>query len=111
MIPLSEKFTEETIKFADEIERENVRVDIDDRSDTVQKKIRDAELEWVPYILIVGPKEIKSKKLSVRERKTGKIKQMGLEQLIKEIKDETKDKPFRKLSLQKLLSKRPTFVG
>ncbi len=111
LIPLSEKFTEEAIKFADEIEKENVRVDIDDRSDTVQKKIRDAELEWVPYILIIGPKEIKSKKLSVRMRETGKIKEMKLEQLVNEIKDEVKDKPFRKLSLPKLLSERPIFVG
>lgn len=109
LIPLSEKFLEQTKKIAKNIEKENIRVDVDDRSDTVQKKIRDAELEWVPYILVVGPKEVRSKKLSVRDRKTGKIKQMKLEQLVKEIKDDVKDKPFKKLSLPKLLSKRPIF--
>jgi threonyl-tRNA synthetase len=111
LIPLSEKFVQATKKIADEIEKENIRVDVDDRSDTVQKKIRDAELEWINYILVFGPKEIKSKKLSVRDRKTGKIKEMKLEQLIKEIKEEIKDKPFKKLSLSKLLSVRPIFVG
>jgi len=111
LIPLSEKFTQATKKIADEIEKENIRVDIDDRSDTVQKKIRDAELEWINYILVVGPKEIKSKKLSVRNRKTGKIKLVKLEKLVKEIKDEIKNKPFKKLSLPKLLSLRPIFVG
>ncbi len=111
MIPLSEKFVKDTVKIAEKIGNNQVRVDIDDRRDTVQKKIRDAELEWVPYILVVGPREIKSKKLSVRERVTGKIKQMKLEQLVKEIKEETKDKPFKQLSLPKLLSERPIFVG
>lgn len=111
MIPLSEKFVKDAVKTAEKIGNNQVRVDIDDRSDTVQKKIRDAELEWVPYILVVGPKEIKSKKLSVRERKTGKIKQMKLEQLVEEIKEERKNKPFKQLSLPKRLSERPIFVG
>ena len=111
LIPLSEKFVQATKKIADEIEKEDIRVDVDDRSDTVQKKIRDAELEWINYILVVGPKEIKSKKISVRDRKTGKIKLVKLGQLIKEIKEEIKDKPFKKLSLSKLLSVRPIFVG
>ena len=111
LIPLSEKFVQATKKIAEKIEEENIRVDVDDRSDTVQKKIRDAELEWINYILVVGPKEIKSKKISVRDRKTGKIKEMKLEKLIKEIKEELKDKPFKKLSLSKLLSVRPIFIG
>ncbi len=111
LIPLSEKFLDETKKISENIEKENIRVDIDDRNDTVQKKIRDAELEWVNYILIIGPKEVKSKKLSVRERKTGKIKEMGLGQLVKKIEEEIKDKPFKQLSLPKLLSERPVFCS
>jgi threonyl-tRNA synthetase len=111
LIPLSDKFTKDAEKIAGEIEEKNIRVDIDDRSDTVQKKIRDSELEWVPYILVIGSKEVESKKLSVRIRETGKIEQMKLKELVKKIEDETKEKPFKKLSLPKLLSKRPIFVG
>ncbi|MEM7821604.1 MAG: threonine--tRNA ligase [Candidatus Aenigmatarchaeota archaeon] len=111
IIPLSDKFIKASEKIAEEIEKNEIRVDIDDRRETVEKKIRDAELEWVPYSLVIGPKEIKSKKLAVRIREKGKIKQMKLEQLIKEIKNKIKDKPFKKLPLPKLLSKRPIFVG
>jgi threonyl-tRNA synthetase len=111
IIPLSDKYVKNSEKIAEEIEKNQIRIDIDDRRETVEKKIRDAELEWVPYILVIGPKEIKSKKLAVRIRETGKIKQMKTEQLVKEIKDKVKDKPFKSLSLPKLLSQRPIFVG
>jgi threonyl-tRNA synthetase len=111
IIPLSDKFIKASEKIAEEIEKNQIRVDIDDRRETVDKKIRDAELEWVPYSLVIGPKEIKSKKLAVRIREIGKIKQMKLEQLVKEIKDEIKGKPFKQLPLPRLLSQRPIFVG
>jgi threonyl-tRNA synthetase len=111
IIPLSEKFVKESEKIAEEIERNQIRVDIDDRRETVDKKIRNAELEWVPYILVIGPKEVKSKKMSVRMRETGKVGEMKLENLMKEIKNKIKDKPFKKLTVPKLISKRPIFVG
>jgi len=111
LIPLSDKFLKETEIFAKDIEKNQIRVDIDDRNDTVQKKIRDSELEWVPYVLVIGPKEIESKKVSVRFRKTSKIEQMKLDKLIEDIKNEVKDKLFKPLPLPKLLSKRPIFVG
>lgn len=111
IIPLSDKFTKHAEKLLDEIERNQIRVDIDDRDETMQKKIRDAELEWIPYSIVIGPKEVKSKKLAVRIREIGKVKQMKLNQLVKEIKKEVKDKPFKQLPLPKLLSKRPIFVG
>lgn len=111
IIPLSDKYIKVSEKILEKIEENQVRIDIDDRKETVEKKIRDAELEWVPYILVIGPKELKSKKLSVRIREIGKIKQMKLEELINKIKKEVEDKPFKKLSLPKLLSQRPIFVG
>lgn len=111
IIPLSEKFLRESKKIAEEIEKNQIRVDIDDRDETIDKKIREAELEWIPMICIIGPKEIKSKKMAVRIREMGKVKQMKLNQLVKGIKDEVTDKPFKHLSLPKQLSKRPIFVG
>ena len=111
VIPLSDKYLEDAKKIAEAIEQNRIRVDLDDRSETVEKKIRDAELEWIPYILVVGPKEIETKELAVRIREKGKIERMKLDSLVKEIREKTEDKPFKLLSLPKLLSKRPIFVG
>jgi threonyl-tRNA synthetase len=111
VIPLSDKYFKESKKIAEQIEKNKIRVDIDDRRETVEKKIRDAELEWIPYVLVVGPKELKSKKFAVRIREEGKIKEMKLEELIKKIKKKIEGKPFKKLSLPKLISKRPSFTG
>ncbi len=111
LIPISDKFEKDLEKISDELEKNQIRVDIDDRNDTLQKKIRDAELEWVPYIVVIGEKEIKSKKLAVRIRKSGKTEQINMKKLVDEIKKETENMPFKKLSLPKLISKRPIFVG
>lgn len=111
LIPISKKFEKKVKKIAEELEENQIRVDIDDRDDTLDKKIRDAEIEWVPYIVVVGKKEIKSKKLSVRIRKSGKTQKIILKKLITEIKKETEGMPFKKLSLSKFISERPTFVG
>ncbi len=110
-IPVSEKFLKQTEKIAEEISKESIRVDVDDRNESVQKKIRDAEVEWVPLIVVVGEKELKDKKLAVRFRETGKVKRLSKTSLVKMIKKETKGKPFKPLPLPKLLTKRPTFIG
>ena len=78
---------------------ERVRWDIDDRDISVSKKIRDAEREWIPYIVVVGEKE-KEGELTVRIRNKGEIN-MSVEDLNKEIMKKTKDYPFRVLSLPK----------
>jgi len=111
VIPLSDRYLKISEKVAEEIEKNKIRVDIDDRRETVEKKIRDAELEWIPFIVVIGKKEVKSKRISVRIRETGKIKEMKVEKLIEVIKNLTKNKPFKPLPLPKLLSKRPIFVG
>ncbi len=102
---------DEFIHLAEELgsRLERIRWDIDDRDESVSKKIRDAEMEWIPYIVVVGEKE-KEGVLTVRVRNKGEIK-MSIEDLNKEINKKTKDYPFRPLSLPKKLSIRPIFVG
>lgn len=109
LIPLSEKFEKEVEKVSDELERWNVRVDIDDRNESVPKKVRAAELEWVPYIIVVGEKEIKSGKIALRDKETGKANPISVKSLISKIKKQTDGKPFRKLNLPRKLSNRPSF--
>ena len=83
----------------------------------MQRKVREAETEWVPYVLVVGQREIDSGILAVRDRRLsgagrgGKMKKMKLEELVTEIKERTKDKPFQPLPLPMTLSKRPRFYG
>jgi threonyl-tRNA synthetase len=117
VIPVSEGFSEAAEKIVKEVASHNIRADWDDRPMTMQKKIREAETEWVPYIVAVGQKEIESGILAVRDRqlseagKPGKIRMMKLEDLIAEVKKQTGDKPFKPLTLSTELSKRPHFVG
>jgi len=109
IIPVSEIFTEEAEKIMKEIESHHIRVDLDDRSITMQKKVREAETAWINYVLVIGQKEISSGILPVRDRKVGKIRKMQLQELIDEIRKRTRGKPFKPLTLPKLLSKRPQF--
>jgi hypothetical protein len=67
----------------------------------LQKRIREAEMEWVPYIIVVGQKEGQSETFPVRDRKAGKIRKIKLEELISELKQEVGDKPFKPLPLPK----------
>ncbi len=112
IIPVSMDFIKHCEKILEELESHEIRADLDDQEITMQKKIRNAEKEWIPYIVVVGEKEIKDNRLSVRIRSEGgKQKIMTKEELIKRIKDETNGKPFRKISLPKKLSLRPKFRG
>jgi len=111
IIPMSDKFLESVEKIARKMEKHCIRVDIDDRALTLQKRIREAEMEWIPYIIVVGQREIESDILPVRERKSGKMRQMKLEEVIKEIEKLTQGKPFKQLPLPRCLSKRPQFYG
>jgi threonyl-tRNA synthetase len=111
IIPMSDKFTKNAEKLADKMEKHCVRVDIDDRTLTLQKRIREAEMEWVPYIIVIGQREVDSDVLPVRDRRTGKIRSLRLKELTSEIEEAIEDKPFKPLPLPEHLSKRPQFYG
>jgi threonyl-tRNA synthetase len=111
LIPISDKFTEEAEKVAQQIEAACVRVDIDERQMTLQKRVREAEMEWVPYVIVVGQREIESGVLQVRDRLTKGMRQMKLQELLEEVQKHMKGKPFKPLPLPKHLSKRPQFHG
>jgi threonyl-tRNA synthetase len=111
VIPVSEKFIEDAQKLMKIIENKNIRVDLDDRPLSLGKKVRAAEKEWINYILVFGESEVKSNILPVRDRNFGKqIRKMTLNELTKEITLKIADKPFKPLTLPKLLSKRPQFA-
>lgn len=111
LIPISDKFMDKVEEIAKQISARNIRVDIDDTASTLQKKIREAEQEWVPYIIVIGEKEVESGKLSVRERKTKGQKTMTADELISAVTEITVGLPFKPLPLPVYLSKRPQFHG
>lgn len=93
----------------DKINAENIRVDVDDRDESVGKKIRNAATEWIPYIFIVGDNEKESGVFSVTVRETGEKVDMTVDELIKEVLDKTKGMPYRGLPLPKDISTRINF--
>ena len=94
-----------------------IRADVDDREETVSKKIRDAGRDWIPYVAVVGDKEVEKNTLSVTIReessKGGKQKpeEMDVYALKNMIEQVIKSKPFHELALSYKLSKRAKFVG
>jgi threonyl-tRNA synthetase len=110
LIPLKDDFLEFTSDLASKLTEQNIRVDIDDRNDTINKRIREAEKEWISYVLVIGEKEVNSPSLSVRDRATGDVRQLSIEDFVKEIKDVTIGKPISKLNSAILLSQRPQIM-
>jgi threonyl-tRNA synthetase len=104
----------EHLLFAENIEnilsQSHIRTDIDDRPESLSKRIREAETEWIPFILVIGDKEAESTTLVIRDRRTGTQNESNIEELIEWIRKETKDKPFMPLNLPKYLSKRPQIM-
>ncbi len=111
VIPVSDKFMKDAEKIAQEIGKHEIRVDFDDRSLTMQRKVREAETEWINYIVVIGQKEIDSRVLPVRDRLSGKITKMKPKELVDNILKVTKGKPFKQLPLPKKLSQRAIFYG
>src|SRR5881397_1354614 len=109
VIPVGQQFMEEAKKLVERLQDSGMRADLDERDDTVQSRVREAELSWVPYILIYGGKEVKSDKLSVRSREDGKDHMMSLEELVNLVCSKTAGYPYRELNLPKLLSQRPGY--
>jgi threonyl-tRNA synthetase len=108
--PVSDDYLKAAEELADKLEKHNLRVDIDDKVESIPKKVRNAETDWVPLIIVFGEKE-KSGDLMVRFRETGKTEKMSFEELVKLIHERTKGMPFRPLPVPRLLTKQVKFVG
>jgi len=110
IIPVKPEFLDYCERLAEKLSTDNIRADVDDRNESVGKSIRDAEIEWIRYIVVIGEKEVNAEKMSIRDRKSGNVRDLLVDDLIKEIKDETRDKPFMRLNMNRNLSKRPQIM-
>ncbi len=117
-IPVADEFTVDCERFIEELVKISpflfIRADIDDREESVSRKIRDAEKEWVPYIIVVGEKERSEKVVvpRVRNPELGKENTpYTMPQLHELIISQTKEFPQQKLPVNLYVSKRPKFKG
>lgn len=110
IIPVSSKHLGFSEKILDQLNNNSIRADIDDRELSVAKKIREAESEWIHFIIVIGDKEVDGKELVVRERLAKSQYNTSLLNLMEKIKLEIFDKPYLPLNLPSYLSKRPLIM-
>jgi threonyl-tRNA synthetase len=109
LIPVTDNHIQSARQIYERMTENNVRTDIDDREFSVAKRVLFAEKEWIPYVCVIGEKEVTEHRLTVRIRRDAEQQVMSTDELICRIHEKTKDMPYRPLSLPVLLSARPLF--
>ncbi len=92
IIPISDKTLEYSKKIESRLVENGIRVALDSRNERLQKKIRDAEIEKIPYMIIIGEKEAAGEVLSIRSKAQGDMGIMTLEEFMQMIDKEIKEK-------------------
>ncbi|MHB8606491.1 MAG: threonine--tRNA ligase [Thermoplasmatota archaeon] len=109
--PVNDSFAEECMKLAEHLHRETgARVDVDDRTEGVGRKIRDSEKEWVPFTIVYGEKEHGLAELPIRVRGVGD-EHHSLDALAEKIRHLQGDRPLAPLAVPMRLKDRPGFSG
>ncbi len=92
MLPIADRHLDRIYEIKKQLEAAGIRVEVDDRSEKIGFKIRSAQLEKVPYMLIVGDKDIENNTVSVRSRKDGEKGAMSVESFIMDLVEEIETK-------------------
>ena len=92
VLPISDKFGEYAQTVLNELKNADIRAEIDDRNEKIGKKIRDTELLKVPYMLVVGEKEVNEQKVAIRKQGGGDLGSKNLATFISEIRKEIKER-------------------
>ena len=92
VLPISEKFTDYAEKVKAELDAAGIRVELDNRDEKIGYKIREARNERVPYMLVVGEKDMEANKVSLRSRANGEEGQFDLADVIARITKEIKER-------------------
>ncbi len=99
VLPISEKYMDYANKVMDQLKDAGIRTEIDDRAEKIGYKIREARLQKIPYMLVVGAKEEEEGKVSVRSRFLGDEGSKGLDEFISAICAEIKNRENRKVEV------------
>ena len=92
VLPISDKFNDYANDIKNKMSEEGIRAELDHRSEKIGYKIREAQLQQIPYMLVVGEKEVEGKLVAVRSRDSGDLGQVSVEEFIKSLKTEIKEK-------------------
>lgn len=92
ILPISEAFQASAEKIKEDLQAANIRASVDKRNEKIGYKIRQAQLKKIPYMLVVGEKEVSSNTVSVRSRKNGDLGSMSLAEFISTLKEEIENK-------------------
>ena len=92
VLPIADRHIEYCDKIKDELAKNGVRVEIDSRSEKIGYKIREAQLMKIPYMIVIGDKEIEQDLVGVRHRHKGDLGQMKLDEFISKLQEEVNDK-------------------
>ena len=93
LVPIADRHVDATYDFADKLKEKGIRVLVDDRSESMNRKIKDAiKDKKIPYVLVLGDKEIESGKVAIRARGRGQIGEMDIEEFAKKVENEIKTK-------------------
>ncbi len=90
LLPISDKYVEYAQTVLESLKNADIRAEVDDRSEKIGKKIRDTELARVPYMLVIGEKEMTENKVSVRRQGKGDLGAQDVDTFIQDIKSEIK---------------------
>ena len=85
ILPIADRHIDYANEIKEKLQKQKIRVEVDSRSEKIGYKIREAQLSKVPYMLVVGDKEVESKTIGVRSREKGDIGSMTLEEFLKSI--------------------------
>ena len=86
ILPIADRHHEYAGNIFQQLNQVDVRVELDDRAESIGKKIREAEIQKIPYMLVIGDKEVESRNVSVRSHKEGDVGQLVVDELVKKIK-------------------------
>lgn len=92
VLPISDKFIDEAKKVYEACFNADLKVELDDRAEKIGYKIREAQTQKIPYMLIVGAKEVETNTVSIRKRSEGEIGSLSIEDTVTKIKQEIENK-------------------
>lgn len=92
ILPITDKEADYSQQVAGKLKQVGARIEMDTRSETLQAKIRDAQLEKVPYMVVIGPKETQNNKITVRLRTGENLKDLTIEDFLNRVKEKIESK-------------------
>jgi len=109
ILPVTDRHVPLAYRFIEKLKSAGARAGIDDRTESISRKVRDAKQDWVGYVIVVGDVEETSPTLKVYDRSVDKDREMTLDALCKEFKERTAGYPTAPLYFPAEMSKRPNF--